>query len=144
MSGPGARPTPRDGVPRITRDGATVVVAFVGPIAGADVPQLCERLRTAVGRRGTDLVVYDVGAIPDPDMVAVDSVARLALTAIRMGCDVRLRLASCGWQQLLCLAGLGEAIPPTAASPLELGRQAELREQPLGVEEEVEPGDPPV
>ena len=71
-----------------------------------------------------------------PGLELVDRLARWQLAARRVGGRIRLRDASGDLRGLLDLVGLADAVP------VEPGRQAELGEQ-LGVEEVVEPGDPP-
>jgi anti-anti-sigma regulatory factor len=78
----------------------------------------------------------DVRALP-ADAAAVDMLARLQLAARRVGIELRLCHASPDLRGLLALTGLDCVLC------LELERQAEEREQRLGVEEERELGDPP-
>jgi anti-anti-sigma regulatory factor len=106
----------------------TIVLEMNGPIARADVAGLCERVRVLLGDSGAELVVCDVSALTDPDLVTVDALARLQLTARRLGSQVRLRHANPALQDLLALVGLNEVVPLSAASRLEPGRQAEERE----------------
>ena len=80
-------------------------------------------------------IVCDVGALA-PDAVAVDALARLQLTARRLGLEIRLRDASSELQDLLTFVGLRNVLR------VEAGGQAEQREQRLGVEEEREVDDP--
>jgi len=80
-------------------------------------------------------IVCDVGALA-PDAVAVDALARLQLTARRLGLEIRLRDASSELQDLLAFVGLRNVLR------VEAGGQAEQREQRLGVEEEREVDDP--
>ena len=87
-------------------------------------------------------VACDVGALADPDVRAVDALARLQLTANRLGLEVRLRHASQGLQELLDLVGLFDVLPVCAASGLEPSRQPEEWEEGRGVEEEADPDDP--
>jgi hypothetical protein len=82
-------------------------------------------------------IVCDVGALT-PDAPAVDALARLQLTARRLGLEIQLRNASGELRQLLDLVGLRDVLR------VEAGGQAEQREQRLGVEEEGELGDPAV
>jgi hypothetical protein len=63
-------------------------------------------------------IVYDVGTFP-PDAAAIDTLARLQLTARRLGLELRLRHASNELQDLLAFAGLREVLR------LEAGGQAE-------------------
>ena len=84
-------------------------------------------------RRSTEHVFEGSGP---PDFGAVDAVARLALLAGRLDARLEVTEVSPAMQELLELAGL----------PVEVERQAERREEPLGVEEsqeEVHPGDLP-
>ena len=54
-------------------------------------------------------IVCDVGALP-PDATVIDALARLQLTARRLGLEVRLRHASNELQDLLAFAGLGDVL----------------------------------
>jgi hypothetical protein len=71
----------------------------------------------------------------------VDAIARLQLTAGRLGCRLRLRNASPELHDLLDLTGLRGIVPAGAASGALA--EAEEREQRLGVEERVHRDDPP-
>ncbi len=86
-------------------------------------------------------VVCDAGALA-PDAAAVDVLARLQLTARRLGLDVGLRNASDELLELIALIGLRDVLPVCAASRIEPGGQTEEGEQSLGVEEEADPADP--
>ncbi len=116
---------------------STIVMRVGSPIARTDVPTLCAQLSALVGRSGATRVVCDVGALVDADAVAVDALASLQLTAVRLGCVLRLRSASPELQELLAFMGLADVL-----LRLEVERQVEEREQRLGVEEERELGDP--
>lgn len=122
---------------------ATIVLAIGGPIAPADVPDLCKRVRVVLESSDAELVVCDVGALTDPDAVAVDALARMQLTARRLGHQLRLRHASGELKQLLAFTGLRGVVLVSDASRLRPWWQAEKREQVRGVEECVEPHDPP-
>ena len=75
-----------------------------------------------------------------PDLGVVDELARLQLTARRMGCTIWLRDACPELLQLLVFAGLRDVV---AGSPrgLQAVGEAEDREE-AGVEEVVMPDDP--
>lgn len=91
---------------------------------------------TVVGPDGTALACCLLEGAGAPDLGTVDEVARLALLATRLGGCVTLSDVAPAMQELLELAAL----------PVEVKRQAELRKEPLGiqeVEEEVHPGDLP-
>lgn len=116
-----------------------IVVALRPPLARDDVPSLCEHVRTLLEGSDADLVVYDVGELTCPDAVTIDALARLALTARRLGRDIGLRRASSELHELLAFAGLADVAAPWIALGLE--RETEQREQGLRVEEERDPGD---
>jgi hypothetical protein len=101
----------------------TIVLAIDGRIARADIPALCERVHVLL------------------DAVTVDALARLQLTAGRLGRRIRLRDPCGELQDLLALMGLGDVLLG-AASELQPGGQAEEREQAGGVQEEADPVDP--
>lgn len=120
-------------------------VMTLATTAQADVPIVCERLRALIGASDADLVVCEVSAL-EADLVAVEMLARLRLTARRLGCGLRLRGSSRALEQIVAFCGLCEILPVEG----ELrgirwhGRQPEEREPASGVEERVEARDPPV
>jgi ABC-type transporter Mla MlaB component len=115
----------------------TILFVIGGPIGCADVPGLCERVRVLADGSDAEVVVCDVGALVDPDAVTVDALARLQLTARRLGRRVRLRHASAELRELLAFVGLDEVVPFQRRLRLGLKRQTEEREQARGVEERV-------
>jgi hypothetical protein len=86
---------------------------------------------------GTTTVVLDCGLCVEPDLGTVECLARLHVAARRRGCELRLANASPCLADLIGFAGLGGVLR------VEVKGQAEQREQPRGVEEERELGDPP-
>jgi len=120
---PSARPT-------------TVAFAVAGPIARADVPALCGHVAALLEATGADVALCDVAALP-ADAVAVDALARIQLATRRMGRRLELRGAADDLLDLLSFVGVAGALG------IEPWRQAEEREERLGVEEERELGDPP-
>jgi anti-anti-sigma regulatory factor len=119
---------------------STIVFAVGGSLARADLPALCNRVRVLLEASGAEVVLCDVGALVDADAVAIDALARLQLTARRLGSRVCLCHASEELQKLLAFTGFADV----CGLRLEPERQAEEREKPLGVEEERELDDPPV
>jgi ABC-type transporter Mla MlaB component len=109
-----------------------------GPLTPSDAAALCERARSELERSGAEVLVCDVAALTHPDAGTVEALARLQLTARRLGRRVRLRDPPRELRELLDLFGLDDVLR------VEPRRQPEEREQPLGVEERVEMGDPPV
>jgi hypothetical protein len=112
------------------------LLALSGPLAPADIPKLCERAASLLTTTDADLVC-DVGGA-DPDGVTVDALARLHLTARRLGRRLHVRHASRELANLLAFTGLCEVVPALCVDPI---RQAEEREEVLGVQEETDPGD---
>lgn len=139
--GSGAADGPGD---RVT---STPAVLVLGPAVGrADVPGLCARLSAPASRHGPEAgpVVVDVGAVHATDLAALEALARLGLTARRLGRGIVLRGASGELRALLARSGL-DTVLPTAGLPGgggEAGGEAEEREEPGGVQEGVERGDP--
>jgi hypothetical protein len=88
-----------------------VVVLFGGPICEEDVQALCERVRLALQGSVADEVICDVGALDGPDVGTLDALARVQLTAVRLGGRIRLRRACVDLRDLLVLAGLCEVLP---------------------------------
>jgi len=88
-----------------------IVFAVTGPIVRSDIPALCARAVAALadiepGRS----VVCDVAMLGTPDSVTLDALARLQLTARRMGHEVHLRNASRALRGLVVRAGLCDVI----------------------------------
>jgi hypothetical protein len=87
-------------------------------------------------------VVCDVEAADPADIGTVGALARMQLTARRSGSEIRLRRASQDLRNLIALAGLSGVVPCAELLPVEVEREPEQREEPLGVEEEGDSGDP--
>lgn len=141
MVGPEEPPTTRGSALPTPPEASTIDVVISGRITRAAIAGLCERVRVALEGSGADLVVCDVGALVDPDAATIDAVARLQLTARRLGRQVRLRDACGELLELIALVGLGDVVPLWAPLRLEPRGEAEEREQARGVEEEADPGD---
>ena len=87
-------------------------MVITGRIEPPDLEGLCERVRAALEESAAGVVVCDVAGLVAPDAVAVDVLARLQLTAKRMGAELCLRGASDALRELLDLTGLCEVFPP--------------------------------
>jgi len=85
---------------------------------------------------GRSTFVFDGSALPTAEMRHVDGLARLHLNLRRRDCELRLANVSDGLLDLIDLAGL------VGVLRVETGGEAEKREEPDGVEEEGELGDP--
>ena len=119
----------------------TLSFAVGDPVDPARLPALCRRLGALLEGSEGAIVVCDVDAGVAADAVAVDALARLQLTARRLGCRLRLRHASQDLHELLAFTGLADVVAQPRLR-LEPVGQAEEREQRLGVEEEAERHDP--
>ena len=106
------------------------------PIRRDDVPALCDRAHDLVEGGPGDVLECDVGSVGKPNLITVEALASVELTAMRLGSDVRLRGASVELLELLALCGLPFELV------LEAEGQAEEREESRGVEEERDPTDP--
>ncbi|MDQ0992686.1 STAS domain-containing protein [Streptomyces sp. V3I7] len=113
---------------------APAVLVLDGPVTQDAVRGLCDDVTLLLEAAGAPVVVCDVRALGPPRLGTVDLLARLELAARRAGGRIRLRRPDRGLLALLDLAGLR----------FEVEGQTEQREQPLGVQEEVEPGQAPV
>ena len=110
------------------------------PVSRADLPRLCDQLRVLIEGSAATLVVCDVSEFADPDLVVVETLARLQLAARRAGAQVELARAGPRLRLLLALLGLRAAVP-FVGEPV---GQPEEWEQAGGVEEVVDPGDPAI
>ena len=86
----------------------------------------------------TETISLNCAHMGQPDLVAIDWMARLQLCLRRGGCDLQLLAPSDDLLALIEFAGLGDVLR------VEVQRQPEQRKQLLGVEEEGELPDPPV
>lgn len=120
---------------------STFTVVLGGRIERADIPRLCERVRVELANRHTDTVVCDVSTLEQADATVVDALARLQLTALRLGSRIQLLRPSEELRELLGLAGLTHCVPPLVELPLEIQRQTEQREEARGIEEETDSRD---
>jgi len=128
--------------PRSRRQLTTIELGLADPIERADIPALCERARTLMESSGAHSLLCDVGAVAAPDVVTIDALARLQLTALRAGRRIGLRHVSSELRELLVYCGLSGVVPLATGSHLEARRQAEKREVRGGVQEEGDPADP--
>jgi hypothetical protein len=82
------------------------------------------------------VLVIDVGGLCDPDVRAVDALARMHLLARRAGCRIELRRAGRELCELVELMGLRGVLR------VKMRGESEQREEVLGVEEERDPAEP--
>ena len=119
---------------------------MIGPVTRDGIPALCERARRLLAGCDAGPVSCDVDALAEPDAVTIDALARLQLTASRLGYRVELQRAGGPLVELLVLSGLSDVLPSagSGASGVEACGEPEHREQALGVQEEADPDNPPV
>lgn len=126
----------------MTDDERPAVLVLTGPVARADIPGICDRARTILVRTGADPLVCDVRGLEAPDDGTIEALARVQLTGRRLGRDVRFRGAGAALREALVLLGLRDVLDVGSLSGVRTRRQAEQREQALGIQEEADPGDP--
>jgi ABC-type transporter Mla MlaB component len=119
--------------PRPPPEPGSIVLAVEGRIARAGIPGFCQRVRVELEACGEELVICDVAGVEDPDAATVDALARLQLTARRLGLRVQLRDPCDELRDLLNLMGLSEAVPVVSTIPLEASEQAGEAERGGGV-----------
>jgi ABC-type transporter Mla MlaB component len=111
-------------------------VTLPSPILPADVSALCDRARAVIREELAAELECDVTGLAKPDLETVEALARVGLTARRLGTQIRLRGPSVELLDLLALCGLSVEVV------LEGQREPEHREEAGRVEEERDPGDP--
>jgi hypothetical protein len=85
---------------------------------------------------GRPTLVFDCSALPEADAGQIDALAHLMISLGRTDCELRLANAGAGLLELIAFAGLAGVLR------VEPVRKAEEREDPGGVEEEGQLGDP--
>ena len=118
----------------------TVVVVVDGALSRRDIAGLCAGARRLLATGKVDLITYDVAAVVEPDVLAIEALARLQLTARRMAGSIRVRHASSELRDLLDMVGLRCVVPLCDGSPLGSCGQVEEGEQ-VRVDEGVDRGD---
>jgi ABC-type transporter Mla MlaB component len=99
-----------------TTDGA-IVFLVAGLVEPGDVPRLCEELGALLAGqpRPCAPVECDVGGVTRPNLALLDALARLRLTAQRLGHPLTVRNAPPALRALLELVGLDAVLTPPAA-----------------------------
>jgi len=106
------------------------------PFGLADMPALLDRAERLLQEGHDTPLECDVADMREPDLATVEALARIELTATRMGGGICLRGASVELLELLAFCGLPMELLVEAEG------QAEEREEAGGVEEEGDPTDP--
>jgi ABC-type transporter Mla MlaB component len=123
---------------RLPPEPSTTILVMGGRISRANIERLCVRVRDLLEESGEELVVCDVGSLLDPDAVTVDALARMQLTARRLGRSIQIRHPCPELRDLLGLVGLTDIVQISETS--RPGGQTEEREQSGSVQEEVHGG----
>ena len=118
-------------------------------ITRAEVPALCGRLADRVRGQPGDLVLCDVGGLTEPDVAAVEALARLRSTARLHGRRLVVTGAGPRLLALIGLLGLSDVLLDAGweareDASFQVGGQAEEGEQAGGVDEVVDGRDSPV
>jgi ABC-type transporter Mla MlaB component len=95
---------------RLPGEPNTIVLAISGRVTRAGIPALCERVHYFLETGDARLVICDVSAVIEPDAVALDALARLQLTAKRLGYQIKLRYACDELQDLIDWTGLHDVV----------------------------------
>ena len=86
---------------------ALVIGAAIAP---DDISPLCDRVRRLMEDAHQRVIECDVAGVVSPDAATVDALARLQLTARRMGGEIRLRDASDELIDLIAFMGLAHVM----------------------------------
>lgn len=85
------------------------MLVIAGPVGDGDAARLCERLTALAEASDAEAIVCDVRALA-ADASSVEALARLQLTARRLGRRIRLHRASGELDALLAFLGLSDVV----------------------------------
>ena len=132
------------GSPRSPPGPSAIVIAIRGRVEPRDAARLAGRLARIVDRSGGRLILCDIGGLVGADLDVLDTLGRLQLTALRHGAQVRLIRCRPELRALADLTGLSEVLALHRPSAVQMGWQAEQREEGLRIQEEGDAGDGPL
>ena len=92
----------------------SVVLVIHGVVTPDAVSELCTRVRALLADPAIDVLTCDLSGVVDPDAAALEALARMQLTARRMGRSIRLRHVRPEMRALLALSGLSDVVPTVA------------------------------
>jgi len=110
LATPGGAPEDCVHVSRPPHQPGTTIFMIRGRIGREEVGQICKRARPLLAALDPGLVICDVSRVVDPDAATIDALARLQLTARRLGHKVRIRHASHQLKDLLWFTGLQDVV----------------------------------
>ena len=111
------------------------VVALAGRVDASEIASVCKRVRGLICDQGADAVVVDVSGVIEPDLTALDALARLHLMARRFGREIKISHTCEQLEELAAFSGLGDVLC------VKDERQAKEREVSGRVQEETDAGD---
>lgn len=118
---------------------SAIFLAMGATVTRAEIPELCANLTELLCDRAGGVVVCEVSGVTCPDLVTVEALARLRMTARRHGWRLAVGGAGPALRGLLDLLGLADVLPVAdRRSSGEVGRQPEEREEAGGVQEVVD------
>lgn len=86
------------------------IVAIRGRVGESEIADLCARIHSSFARADVSTVIVDVSGVVDPDVKALDALARLHLTAKRMGRHIKIRHTCRQLEDLVAFAGLRDVL----------------------------------
>lgn len=110
MAIPAESPTDCVQVTQPPDEPATTIFSFRGRIGREEIGYICGRAGPLLAASEPGLVICDVSLVLDPDAATIDALARLQLTARRLGHKVRIRHASHQLKDLLKFTGLQDVV----------------------------------
>jgi ABC-type transporter Mla MlaB component len=109
-------PEPAIGAER-ARPARPAVLVIRGPVRPDAVAGLCAHVRALLQDPAVPLVTCDFSGVARPDAVTLEAIARMQLTARRMGRSIRLSRSCPELRALLALAGLTDVVPGDEVTP---------------------------
>ena len=108
---------------------------LAGRIGPGEAPELSDVVRAIAQLAVDGPLPCDCGGIEDPDIGTIEALARMALTARRLGRGLEIQRSRADLRELLALSGL-------VGLAVEVVGEPEEREEASRVEEEDDPADP--
>jgi hypothetical protein len=81
------------------------------PASPDAIEALCRRVRRVLRATDHAVLICDLRRVTEPDVTVIDALARMQLTARRLGRSIELRHACPQVQELVRLAGLADVLP---------------------------------
>ena len=104
--------------PQTPKTPRTVELVVDGVIDHDDEPRLCGQVQALLASGKVDIIICDIGDLTSRDAVAVAVLARMQLTAQRLGGSIRLRRVAPELRGLLSFCGLRNVVRREMIGPL--------------------------